>query len=119
MGDKDIYRAEKAMFGKWGHFSNFKQWLNDFLTRHGCKPRDLYVYTMEDGERVVIECMNIIEVLMSTSEQMHPQIKIQCEMKEKAGVNIRDWIGRMGANFYNDGYFDRDPRFKKAKIRLS
>jgi hypothetical protein len=118
MGDKDIYKAEDAMFGKWGRFSNFKQWLNEFLTRHGCKPKDIYVYEMPGGERVVIECLNIVEVLMSTAPQMHSQIKLMFEMKEKAGVDIREWLGQMGAHFYSDGYFDRDPRFKKAKMKV-
>lgn len=118
MGDKDFYKAEEAMFGKWGNYSNFKQWLNAFLTRHGCKPGDIYIYKLPSGEQVTIECVNIVEVLMSTSDQSHWQIKQMLEQKEKQKVDMKQWVGEMGIRFYMKGYYDRDPRFKKAKMRV-
>lgn len=119
MGDKEIHKAGDAMFGKWDHFSNFKQWLNAFLTRHGLKPGDIYIYKLPGGEQVAIECINIIEVLMSVEPQMHPQIKLMLEMKEKQKTDMKDWIGKMGMSFYVDGYFDRDPRFRKEQMRVN
>lgn len=119
MGDKGNYGAEAAMFGKWDRFANFKQWLNAFLTRHGLKPNDKYMYKLPSGEQVIIECINIIEVILSTHFSMHPQIKLMLEMKEKQGVDMKEWIGQMGIHFYLDGYFDRDPRFRKEKFRVN
>lgn len=119
MSDKGNYKAEDAAFGgPYGQWKTFRKWLNYFLTKHGLKPKDLYVYKMPNGEQVVLECFNIIEALLSMPANYHLQMKMMLETREVQGVNIKHFIGSVGGNLLEKKHFDRDPRFAKTQIKV-
>lgn len=118
--DKGIYRAEDETFGgHYGVWKTFRKWLNYFLTRHGFKPKDLFVYKdPETKQQYVLECINVVEALLSTSPSMHLQIKMMLETREAQGIRMKDFFAQMGGQLIQAGYFDRDPRFKKVDLKV-
>jgi hypothetical protein len=123
MSDKIIQSMGDALTGgPWNGCKSFRQWLHFFLTRHGLKPRDTYLYKIPhpggQEEQVVIQAETIVEVLLCTSAELHPQIKLLLEMKEKEKADVKDWIGQMGLHFFMSGYFNRDPNFKQVQIEV-
>ncbi len=119
MGDKSNYLMEDAAFGgHYGMWKTFRKWLNHFMTKHGLKPKDIFIYKKPSGEQVVLECINVVEAILSTSPEMHLQIKMMLETKEALGVPMKSYFAQMGGMFITSGYFDRDPRFKKVEMKV-
>jgi len=117
--DKKLYGAEDAAFGgHYGMWKTFRKWLNHFMTKHGLKPNDIYVYKDDKGHQFILECINIVEAILSTSDEMHLQIKMMLETKEALGVNMKCYFGQVGGQMIQGGYFDRDPRFQKVDMKV-
>jgi len=117
--DDELYKAEQVTFGgHYGVWKTFRKWLNYFMTRHGFTPKDVFVYKKPNGEQVVLECINVVEALMSTSPSMHLQIKMMLETKEAMGVPMKSYFAQMGGMMITNGYFDRDPRYKKVELNV-
>lgn len=118
--DKGIYRAEDETFGgPYGMWKTFRKWINYFMTKHGFKPNDIFIYKDPDTkQQYLLECINIVEALLSTSPEMHLQIKMMLETREAQGVPMKNMIAQIGGKLIQGGYFDRDPRYRKVEMKM-